>query len=285
MSKRVVLIGRGHLGQFLKQRLGIADDMHFTGDLDAFEPFIKERQAEVVINTAGKTSLEWCEANPLEAYRCNVTAPLNAFRACKQHCDPSFMFIHISSGCVWDGPYDSSGHPFKPTSPVTPQCFYSWTKASFDALLMLEGKTSEWIILRPRQVYSPIQSHRNTLAKISLYPNLIDTPNSMTSAETIAKTIEVVLAQPAWFRWPIIGVYDRGITSPYEVGMMLANAGLREIPGRLSKAELDAGLKPKRVDTVIKDASFESLVNPPNVREELLRVIGSYASKERTNGV
>jgi hypothetical protein len=168
---------------------------------------------------------------------------------------------------------------------VTPQCFYSWTKASFDGLLMLEGKTSERIILRPRQVYSPVQSHRNTLAKLRLYPNLIDTPNSMTSAETIAKTIEVVLEHPAWVSWPIVSVYDRGITSPFEVGMMLANAGLREIPGRLSKAQLDGDLKPKRVDTVLKDAAFESLVNPPNVQEELLRVIGSYAKKESMNGV
>ena len=267
---KILVIGRGHLGTFLNDRLKPA--IHYKGVLDHLEQNQID-QVDVVVNTVGKTSLPYCEDNPHSTWDSNVVQPLKLLRKMRGQ-----LLVHISSGCVWDGPYDESGHAFEPTSPVKPACFYSWTKAACDAMMMQEALSKLLVILRPRQVYSPLKSTRNTLTKLQVYPKLIDTPNSMTSAETIAKTIEAVASERLIaLNGRIMNVFDLGVTSPYRVGMLLHEAGLREKPEMMTKSNLDLELKPKRVDTVLNDETFMYRVSPPKVEDELRRVIGEYA--------
>lgn len=278
MNKRVLLIGKGHLGSYLAQLWNIPAELHWTRemmDLDATT--LQRLKPEAVINTAGKTDLRWCEDNAAECFRCNVAGPVSVYRAVKKAFNNAVPYIHLSSGCVWDGPFRPDGKPFGPNDPATPACFYAWTKASCDALLMDEA-TSPLLILRPRQVYSPLASPRNTLTKLNSYPKLLDTPNSMTSADTIAKTIEAALHTidtRVWNR--IMNVYERNASSPYEVGTLLAQAGCRKPPEKLTKSDLDSWHKPKRVDAVIEDKFYEELLDPPTVQDELKRNIALYA--------
>jgi nucleoside-diphosphate-sugar epimerase len=277
---RILLIGRGHLGAFLRERLGVPPELHWKDELESLDgAALRRLDPEAVVNTAGKTDLAWCEANARETFRCNVSAPLALWRAIQAARLERTPFVHFSSGCVWDGPYREDGSPFGPEDPPRPACFYSWSKAACDALLLREAAGRPLIILRPRQVYSPLNSPRNTLAKLRLYPRLIETPNSMTSAETIARTLERLLALPSdrLPRGRIVAVYDRGVTSPFQVGQRLAQAGLRGEPARMPRAELDAAVKPKRVDVVLRDAWFEALADPPEVGVEMDRVIGLFA--------
>jgi dTDP-4-dehydrorhamnose reductase len=278
MNKKVLLIGKGHLGSYLKDLWKIPNELQWTremADLDAAT--LKKLAPDAVINTAGKTDLRWCEDNPAECFRCNVTAPIGVYRAVKAAFNNKVPYIHLSSGCVWDGPYGADGKPFGPNDPPLPACFYSWTKSACDALMLREA-AAPVMVLRPRQVYSPLASPRNTLTKLNSYPKLLDTPNTMTSADTIAKTIEVALAAPDERIWNrILLVYEKGFSSPYEVGNFLAAAGTRKAPEKLTKSELDGWHKPKRVDTVLYDEFFEKTFNPPTVQEELKRNIALYA--------
>jgi len=277
-AERILLIGRGHLGGYLRERLQIQEELHYRGEMEQLDaPTLARLKPDVVVNTAGKTELRWCEDNALETFRCNVRAPLAVWRALQEAKLDTSLFIQLSSGCIWDGPYDQNGQPFEPDTPPRPACFYSWTKAACDALLLDETAGRGLCILRPRQVYSPLPSPRNTLTKLRTYPKLIDTPNSMTSAATIAKTLERVVANTEPFQnGRVLNVYDRGITSPYQVGTMMAKAGLRGAPEMLTKDELDQTLKPKRVDAVIHDEWFEAFVDPPRIEDEMGRVIEAY---------
>lgn len=271
-SKRILVVGRGHLGSFLAERWGTPETLHWRQEMERLDANqLRALAPDAVINCAGKTDLAWCEANPLETFRCNVTAPVGLLRALRASGSRA-PFIHISSGCLWDGPYHPEGRGFRPTDPVRPACYYAWTKAACDALLLQE-QTGALHLLRPRQLFSPLPSPRNTLMKLNGYPKLLDTPNSMTSCDTVARTIEVLLAAPEGSAPQVLNVYDRGVTSPYEIGMLLAEAGLREAPARLEKSALDAWHKPKRVDTVLEDAAFERLVNPPHVLEQARKSI------------
>jgi dTDP-4-dehydrorhamnose reductase len=294
---KFVIVGKGHLGSYIVKKLeeaghgvyhhGIEMDILTTEVLVSAKP-------DYVVNTAGKTDLKWCEENPLETFRCNVIAPVMLRRRVKEAAeklDKKIGFIQISSGCVWDGPYDAKGQPFNPQSDITPACYYSWTKALCDSQLLVEKFNTDnypqfykkdnvpILIIRPRQVYSPVKSPRNTLEKMKIYANLLDTPNSMTSADTIVKTItrfcEETWTQGYWDR--IVNCYDKGFSSPYEVAKYLHLAGLRAEPGLLDKSKLDGWHKPKRVDTVLEDKIFENVVLPPIVQQELQRVIGEYA--------
>jgi dTDP-4-dehydrorhamnose reductase len=277
-NQRILLIGKGHLGSYLKGLWNLPNELHWTREMAELDAATLQRlNPAAVVNTAGKTDLRWCEDNAAECFRCNVSAPVSVYRAVKNAFQNKVPYIHLSSGCVWDGPFRPDGKPFQPNDPATPACFYAWTKAACDALLMDEA-AAPLLIVRPRQVYSPLASPRNTLTKLNSYPRLLDTPNSMTSADTIARTIKIVLAgnDPARFN-RIMNVYERGFSSPFEVGSFLAQAGCRTPPEKLAKSDLDTWHKPKRVDAVIEDAYFEALVQPPAVQAELKRNIALYA--------
>src|SRR2546428_7220327 len=103
---RIILIGRGQVGHALMRGLAGHKIEHWTRDIaDLSSEAIGKFLPDIIINAAGKTDLAWCEANPLEAFRSNVEAPLKLYqRICSD--SPEVRFIHLSSGCVWDGPYD-----------------------------------------------------------------------------------------------------------------------------------------------------------------------------------
>lgn len=277
--KKILLIGKGHLGSYLKDLWKLPSELHWSREMMELDAAtLKKLAPDAVVNTAGKTDLRWCEDNAAECFRCNVSAPVGVYRALKDAFGTKVPYIHLSSGCVWDGPYNADGKPFKPNDPPMPACFYAWTKSACDALLLREV-VAPILILRPRQVYSPLASPRNTLTKLNGYPKLLDTPNTMTSADTIAKTIEIALSAPDVRIWNrILLVYERGVSSPFEVGTFLAQANCRKLPEKLTKSELDTWHKPKRVDTVLYDEFFEQTFTPPTVQDELKRNIALYAS-------
>jgi len=278
MANRVLLIGRGQVGSGLLEVLQENYEViNWQGDIANVT--IKDLQTYdpiAVINAAGKTDLAWCEAYPHETFRSNVEAPFDLYKlilSFNKGRNANVKYIHCSSGCVWDGPYDEEGNPFTPESPVSPAAFYSWTKASCDAMLLTAEPLSV-AVLRPRQVYSAKPSSRNSLIKLLKYPNLIDTPNSMSSLEVIGKTVLHLLeAQEDWSG--IWNIYDKGVTTPYKIGLMLHEAGLRSAPNVIQKSELDQWHKPRRVDTVLYDSRFEKYIAPRSIEEVLTETISA----------
>src|ERR1044071_7642115 len=127
--KKILLIGKGHLGSYLKDKWKLPPEQHWTGEMESLdEAALKKIAPDAVVNTAGKTDLRWCEDNTAECFRCNVSAPIKVYRAVRSAFANKVPYIHLSSGCVWDGPYRPDGKAFQPYDPPTPACFYSWTK-------------------------------------------------------------------------------------------------------------------------------------------------------------
>lgn len=271
----ILVIGRGHLGHI------IADTFCanlFNGRLEDV-PDLQIDYATHIINTAGKTDLKWCEENKEEAAHVNSYLPVQLARRAKRF---STHFIQLSSGCVWQGPYKKDQEPFAPNDPPTPACHYAVTKANCDEELKKEftvpgGKVS---ILRLRMPYSHVRSNRNLFDKLNGYKELIDTPNSVTSAKVLCDTIKNLIDQadsPLWNR--ITCVYDLGVTTPYQIGVKLHHAGLRDVPKRISKANLDTWHIPKRVDTVMHDALFEKIIQPKSIGYMLDDTLSKYLNQ------
>lgn len=261
---KIIIIGKGQVGSALRDALSEHTIHHWTKDIDELSSSeISAIGPRAIINAAGRTDLKWCEENPREAFRSNIEAPVQLFQritAINNLSSDPIRFLHFSSGCIWDGPYDEKGKPFTPNHPSRPAAYYSWTKAACDQMLLKEDPMNA-AILRPRQVYSSLRSPRNTISKLMSYPRLVTTPNSMSSMEIIIKTVRHCLTSKSDWNG-IWNIYDAGITTPFEVGKMLAEAGLRDMPAPLEKSELDAFHKPKRVDTVLFDERFERLIEP-----------------------
>ena len=79
-------------------------------------------QPDLVVHTAGATSVEWCEANPAAARHTNVTLTTNLARACA---DLQIPLVHISTDHLFTG----DGALVDETSPPKPQNVYGRTKA------------------------------------------------------------------------------------------------------------------------------------------------------------
>jgi dTDP-4-dehydrorhamnose reductase len=275
---KIIIIGRGQVGTAMRDALTEHDIHHWTRDIDELTSSdISAINPAAIINAAGKTDLKWCEENPREAFRCNIEAPVQLFQrttAFGKSTSNPIRFLHFSSGCMWDGPYDENGKPFTPSHPARPAAYYSWTKAACDLLLLAEDRNNV-AILRPRQVYSSQRSPRNTISKLNSYPKLVTTPNSMSSMEIIIKTVRHCLSSRTEWNG-IWNIYDAGITTPFEVGKMLAEVGMREMPTPLEKSELDTFHKPKRVDTVLFDERFERLIKPEPFDVVMKRTIEEF---------
>lgn len=272
---RVLIVGKGQVGTALAHDLHEYEVLVWPGlleDLTAND--LEELDPAAVINAAGKTDLAWCEANAREAFRINVEEPVRLYRMILE-AEAKIRYLHFGSGCIWDGPFDEGGFPFEPDSPPSPASFYGWTKASCDALLQ-QFDQDHVAILRPRQVYSSSASPRNTLNKLLGYPKLVDTPNSMSSTEVIAKSVKHCLTSEEWTG--VWNVYDKGHTTPFVVGEMLAAAGLRDTPSKIEKSELDGWHRPKRVDTVLHDKRFEKLIHPRPIEETLETAIADLVN-------
>jgi len=271
----IIIIGNGQIGSALNTALSEHNILHWKQDIaELSEAEIIAHKTEAVICAAGRTDLTWCENNPREAFRSNIEAPVELYQTIhalnKELVEP-IRYLNFSSGRVWDGPYNDNGEPFTPEYPPTPAALYSWTKAACDELLLREDRNNV-AILRPRQVYSPQNSPRNTLMKLIRYPKLVDTDQSLSSIDIIIKTVRYLLN--AGLNWAgIWNIYDKGITTPYHIGVMMAEHGLREMPTVLDKAELDTFHKPRRVDTVLYDERFERLIEPDELLPTLKKTI------------
>ena len=223
---KIIIIGRGQVGTALRDALSEHDIHYWTRDIDDLSSEdISKINPHAIINAAGKTDLKWCEENPRETFRCNIEAPVGLYQrvsAINKKAANPIRFLHLSSGCIWDGPYDDDGKPFTPNHPARPAAYYSWTKAACD-LLLLKEDTEHVAILRPRQVYSSLRSPRNTISKLNSYSRLVTTPNSMSSMEIIVKTVRHCLTSKTDWN-SIWNIYDKGVPTPFQVGKMLAEA-------------------------------------------------------------
>src|SRR5436309_15590919 len=118
---KIIIIGRGQVGTALSEALSDHKIYQWTQDIDELSSEDIIRIApDAIINAAGKTDLKWCEENARETFRCNVEAPVSLYQrisALNKRSTTPIRFLHFSSGCIWDGPYDEEGKPFTPMHP------------------------------------------------------------------------------------------------------------------------------------------------------------------------
>ncbi|MDO8469092.1 MAG: sugar nucleotide-binding protein, partial [Candidatus Peribacter sp.] len=106
--------GRGYMGeQFLKifpkaliPPVDIADPAAVAEVLDREKP-------DVVINAAGKTgvpNVDWCEDHKLETMHANVLGPIVLAEQCGKR---GIYWVHLSSGCIYEGQKGKKGEEGK----------------------------------------------------------------------------------------------------------------------------------------------------------------------------
>jgi len=247
---RILIFGNGYIGnEYLNSN--VFEDI-FMSKMDItrmgeIETEIEKFKPDVVLNCAGRTNLEWCRDNPLDTIMSNIQGPLSLLSACKKY---NICLVHLGSGCIFEG--DNGGQGFTEEDAPNPRCFYTYTKALADELLLKTGYKNI-LILRIRQPFSDKSHPRNLITKLLSYEKLITSPNSMTYLPDLILATKHLLEKKAN---GIFNICNAGAISPYEIAMTAKSIlGLKNNFTPISKAQLDEidkkNNREKRVDVIL----------------------------------
>lgn len=243
-----VIIGSGKVANIIKN----SEDIILPHALiEISNPASVEKQLSkfpagtVVVNTAAKINLEWCETYKDTARIVNVTGAINVGRTCSKF---GHHLVHISSGCIFDGM--ETEKIYTEEDIPTPAAWYAETKAEADKLLMSSGY-EKITIVRPRQLISATPHPTNMLTKFITLGggDFIGSKNSVTCIEDMKNMIEHLIAGK---HYGIYNLANTGWLSPFRIAERLKETIAPDLRlGRISYIEYIKTLKVKRVNTLL----------------------------------
>ena len=156
--------------------------------------YIAQHKIQLVIGATGypgRHNVDACETDKQRCWFHNVKIPLTIESACVTTSTstgnhPPPRFIHISSGCIYDGYESNWTEQDEPNFGLyNNSSWYSKTKHAAETLLDLRRT----IVLRISMPFSSCSSSRNYIQKMLMYDNLISRLNSMTCVEDLCEFI------------------------------------------------------------------------------------------------
>ena len=233
------------------------DTCHCSLDsVDSIQSSFEKIKPELVIHTAGLTSVEKCESNPDLAHYANVEIAANMAKACSLLEIP---LVHISTDHLFSGE-DASVAEEQPVSPVN---MYGKTKAEAESRVL--DTYPEALVVRTnfygwgpnyRRSFSDVilDSLRNN-REIMLFEDVFYTPI------VISKLVETVMKLASMDQKGIFHVVGNERLSKYEFGQKIANqfgldnsliqSGLLSNQLSLVRRPLDMSLLNKKVSNVL----------------------------------
>lgn len=208
---KVLIFGsKGYMGQeFLKLYPNAITPSVDIADCHAVSEHLYTYKPDVVINCAGKTgrpNVDWCEDHKLETIHSNVTGPLNLLEQC---CKYGTYWVHIGSGCIYQG--DNNGQGFSENDePNFSGSFYSRSKAVIDTVL----QDFPVLNIRLRMPFDGTLNERNFISKVSKYPRVLDTQNSLTYVPDFLKAVDTLIQKRATGTFNVV---NPGGISPYRI--------------------------------------------------------------------
>lgn len=267
---KILILGNGQLGNYYKNYLSfVSHEVQLAAKVDitninSIRSYVAGFNPEVVINTAAKTNLEWCEENMKEAYKVNVDGAKNVADVCE---DLGIYLVHLSSACIFESK-DAKDVKTEESEPY-PAAYYGWTKVWAERLVM-RGRSENFsaLILRPRQPVSPMVDYKNMLIKFLTFTQFVDTPNTGTVIDDLMKwTVELIEKR----YHGVVNAANVGWTTPYQIAQVLRSYVLPSLPiEKITKEELDEKTPTKRVDTVLDVSLLKSLVKEVRLYPEAI---------------
>ncbi len=219
-------------------------------DIDQVRQILSDFNADVVINCAAKTNLEQCQESKRAAYTSNVLGVSNILQVCSEK---DLKFVHISSGCLFDGNEKIS----KETDSPEPAVWYTWTKLWADQYIEQFGYEN-YLILRPRQLISKTAHPTNMITKFYSMDHIpaIDEKNSITCIEDFSEMIDHLVYTDSR---GIFNCCNTGTVTPLQIAEKIRDEIKPDlVVEKVSYSSLLDKLPNRRVNTVL---SCEKLIN------------------------
>ncbi len=282
--KYLIFGATGILGSELKSRLGSISEIdliissHSTinkvsfGDGRSIESLVSKTCPDVVINCAALTNVDFCEKNPIEAFKINAKGVEEISEAMGLYC-PNSKLIHISTDHFYNDDFYSK------ESDAQPMNYYAYSKLLGEKLIKFKnslvlrtnffGKSnvdklsfSDWIV--------------NSIEKkdeITLFDDVYFNPLSL---PTLCSIILEISKSERY------GTYNLGSLnglSKYDFGIELAKYSgfnVKKIKkGKISNSSLSAK-RPKNMTMNVLKFSEKFNINLPKFEEEIKMVSKIY---------
>lgn len=196
----ILILGKGYIGTALHDELSGASEHNVDWKSRSELPYDDKRYLssyvegmfDVVINASGYTgrpNVDACENNRDDTWYYNVKVPGIIAETCRRH---NIKFIHISSGCIYDGYEKEYTELDEPNFGLKENnsSWYSKTKHAGELALQSTGAH----IFRIRMPFCGTTSGRNIMMKLLNYDYIINEKNSVTNVEDLAEFTRAFLA-------------------------------------------------------------------------------------------
>jgi len=179
MKDRILVLGKGYIGQKLQEALGcVISDARISTYTDA-ESVIKKYNPKILINCIGypgRNNVDDCELDKDKTISANTFVPILLAEATLRS---GVKLVHISSGCIYHFDYIKD----KPVDEDRPadffELFYSRAKSYADEALELLSHKFNILVVRTRIPLDRQPHPKNLLTRLIKYRNVIDLPNSV----------------------------------------------------------------------------------------------------------
>lgn len=253
---KILVIGNGFLGKPLAKYL----------NADVWTKRLNKITAEdlepygVIINTAAKTSIDWCEENRLEAFQTNML-DAGELAILTRYLNKKLVFF--SSGCIFKS-IDHKDVKYEDSKP-NPQCIYTYTKLMAEDMIKVIDPNA--LIIRPRLLISEKSSPRNTIDKLLSYKYIINTQESATILEDLIPKVKELIDQGV--TGPV-NVFNEGTISPSEIANAFGH--MHQI---ITKSDLDELTKDRatRVSTVLGTNKTTPM---PNIHTRIQQIANNW---------
>jgi dTDP-4-dehydrorhamnose reductase len=209
-------------------------------------------EGDVLINCIGRCgspNVDQCESIKVETNESNTLLPIMLANLCN---DQGIRFIHIGSGCIYNGTPDDSDRGWNETDSANPQSYYAKTKYATDLVIADLPNTT---ILRVRMPVSTLHHPRNFIDKVAKYKRVIDIPNSMTFLDDLARCIDWVITTDKRGIWNVVNPEPLSAADVMREYQRHSSAHKFEV---MSGDELDAITKAKRSNCILDGSKLRA---------------------------
>ena len=198
LSANILILGKGYIGNAVNEHLKESHNVTFVSadelnyhDSSILGKYLFNNDIQVVINCSGFTgrpNIDEAESKKELCWELNVMSPLRVNKICHKL---NVGYIHVSSGCIFDGYQSEFTELDTPNFGIFSDrsSYYSKCKHIFEEM----SKDLRGIILRIRMPIGKDKESRNYLQKIFKYDNLIDYVNSKTYIPDLCGVIESII--------------------------------------------------------------------------------------------
>lgn len=265
----VLILGKGFMGtriyEKLQQSENITPTIYSKQDVDYTDisklnsSFDSQPFPDIIINASGFTgrpNVDACELDKESCWSMNTALPVNLQRFC-QHA--GCMFIHISSGCIYDGYEKDFTEEDTPNFGIfsDKSSFYSKTKHAAELLM---NDLTDTYIFRIRIPYTCDNTSRNYINKLLGYDTLISMKNSITCVEEFTGMLYDMIDKRSIYStpWGVYNAVNPDPVSAEEVTMIMSGFGLVNPNWQFIDIN-DLNTKANRSNCILSDNKLQSI--------------------------